>query len=221
VLSFADNQGDWVPATRIDLVTEADAVPRLRADEQDADAADRPGQAAGVAAAERRQLGRLAGGGRRRPLGLPAGSMLHTSYGQASLLHVMPQFPKLPDGTEVAQAAAWRFPLTFATGIMRGAFRPQDGQLYVCGLRGWQTAGTKDGAIQRVRYTGKPMHMPASFAVHQNGIKLTFTCELDKETAADAGRGRSSSGTTAGAASTAASTGRRGTRRSRGTTRWR
>jgi type 1 glutamine amidotransferase len=109
------------------------------------------------------------------------GQMLHTSYGAAALLHVMTE---TVDG--VTQGAAYRFPLNFATGIMRGRFRPQDGQLYVCGLRGWQTAGVKDGAFQRVRYTGKPVHMPAALNVHKNGIRLGFTCPLDRETAEDA-----------------------------------
>jgi hypothetical protein len=187
VLSFADNQGDWVPATRIDLVTRPmqflGYAPMSKTPTPPTD----PGKPVVWLPqnVDNSAGSQVAVVGDR--WGLPAGSMLHTSYGQAALLHVMPQFPKLPDGTEVAQAAAWRFPLTFATGIMRGAFRPQDGQLYVCGLRGWQTAGTKDGAIQRVRYTGKPLHQPAAFSVHRNGIKLTFTCELDEETAADAG----------------------------------
>jgi hypothetical protein len=40
---------------------------------------------------------------------------------------------------------------------MRARFRKQDGQLYVCGLRGWQTAGVMDACLQRVRNTGKPV----------------------------------------------------------------
>ena len=69
---------------------------------------------------------------------------------------------------------------------MRGRFRAADGQLYLCGLRGWQTAGVKDGALQRVRYTGRPIHQPAAVHIRANGILLTFTCPLDKKTAADA-----------------------------------
>ena len=38
---------------------------------------------------------------------------------------------------------------------MRARFNAADGQLYVCGLKGWQTRATKDGIFQRVRYTGK------------------------------------------------------------------
>jgi len=56
-----------------------------------------------------------------------------------------------------------------------------------CGLRGWQTAGVRDGALQRVRYTGKPLRTVAELAVVKDGVALTFTDALDPETAADAG----------------------------------
>ena len=50
-----------------------------------------------------------------------------------------------------------KFPLKFGTGLMRGRMNPRDSQVYVCGLRGWQTTGVKNGALQRVRYTGAPV----------------------------------------------------------------
>ena len=112
--------------------------------------------------------------------GLPKGELLHTSYGAAALLHVMTEEV---DG--VTQGAVWRFPFRFASGVMRGRFRPQDGQLYVSGLRGWQTAGVRDGCLQRVRYTGKPLHQPLSFHAKKNGVLLGFTCPLDRKTAED------------------------------------
>jgi hypothetical protein len=43
----------------------------------------------------------------------------------------------------------------------------------------------KDAALHRVRYTGKPVHMPSGLNVHKNGIKLSFTCPLDPEVAND------------------------------------
>ena len=54
------------------------------------------------------------------------------------------------------------------------------------GLRGWQTRGTRDGALTRVRYTGKPVDMPHSLHVTKQGVQITFTRELDTATAADA-----------------------------------
>jgi hypothetical protein len=106
------------------------------------------------------------------------GALLHTSYGQSRLLLV------LFDPGRV-QAGVVRFPLTFASGIMRAQFGPADGQLYVAGLRGWQTTAVKDGCLQRVRYTGKPLTLPVAWAVRKTGIDLSFVEPLDRETAAD------------------------------------
>ena len=111
-----------------------------------------------------------------------AGRMLHLSYGKSSLFSVMTQTVG-----DVMQGAVTRFPLTFATGIMRARFNPADGQLYVCGLRGWQTNGARDGAFQRVRFTGQPVRMPSAWAATKAGIELTFTTPLDRAIAEDAG----------------------------------
>jgi hypothetical protein len=80
-----------------------------------------------------------------------------------------------------------QLPLKFASGIMRARFSPADGQLYVSGLRGWQTAGVRDGALQRVRYTGKPLHAALEMKATKGAVALTFSDPLDSETAGDAG----------------------------------
>ena len=106
------------------------------------------------------------------------GRLLHTSYGQSKLLLTV-----LDDARE--QGGVVRFPLQFASGIMRAQFSPADGQLYCAGLRGWQTTAAKDGCLQRVRYTGKPALLPVSMKVRKTGIDLTFTDALDAESAGD------------------------------------
>jgi hypothetical protein len=106
------------------------------------------------------------------------GRLLHTSYGQSRLLLMVMDEAR-------SQGGVVRFPFTFASGIMRAQFSPADGQLYAVGLRGWQTTGVKDGCLQRVRYTGKPAHLPVSLRVRKTGLDLTFTDALDSETAGD------------------------------------
>jgi len=102
------------------------------------------------------------------------GSMLHLSYGKCSLFKVMYE---VLDG--VPQGGVVRFPLTFASGINRSRFNPVDGQLYVSGLKGWQTTAAKDGTFQRVRYTGKNVAMPTELHVRKSGIDITFSSALD------------------------------------------
>jgi hypothetical protein len=109
-----------------------------------------------------------------------AGKMLHTSYGTASLMLVMTDEV---DG--VAQAGVVRFPLSFPSGVMRARFNPRDGQLYLCGMRAWQTRGAQDGLFCRVRYTGKPVAMPSATHIVPGGIEITFTQPLDPDTAND------------------------------------
>ena len=85
----------------------------------------------------------------------------------------------------IRQGGVVRFPLKFDSGIMRARFHPGDGQLWVCGLKGWQTAGPRDGALQRVRYTGGPVRFPSALHVSPNGLRLTFTAPLEAASATD------------------------------------
>ena len=178
-VTAADNQGEWVPASRLDLVEPGEFLgytPMAKTKS--------PPTHPGRPLCWMPQNVDNSSGGQTWVTGDRWGpfkdAMLHTSYGAASLLLVLQESI---DG--VAQGGVVKFPLTFDSGVMRGRFRPQDGQLYLCGLRGWQTAGVKDAALHRVRYTGKPVRMPSGLNVYRNGIKLSFTCELDEEIAGD------------------------------------
>jgi len=108
------------------------------------------------------------------------GRMLHLSYGTCSLFLVLQETVQgQPQGGIV------RFPLTFASGILRSRFGPKDGQLYVAGLRGWTTTANRDGCFQRVRYTGKSFCSVQELHVTKTGVELTFTAPVDPALAAD------------------------------------
>jgi hypothetical protein len=111
--------------------------------------------------------------------------LMHISYGQSNLHLVLME--KIPDGPTSCgwQGGIVKFPLGFNTGIARGRFNPKDGQLYVAGLKGWQTNGSRDGGLQRVRFTGAPLHSAVGLAVKKNGIAITFATKLDKAEAAN------------------------------------
>ncbi len=108
------------------------------------------------------------------------GHMIHLSYGTCSIFNTMIE---QVDG--IYQGGVCRFALDFDSGIMRARFNPVDGQLYVAGLKGWQTRAAKDGAFQRVRYTGRPAHMPAELHVLKEGLSITFTDPVDPSNATD------------------------------------
>jgi hypothetical protein len=102
------------------------------------------------------------------------------SYGRGTLFHVMTE-----EVEGVTQAGMVKFPLKFQTGLMRGRVHPKDGQVYVSGLRGWQTDGTKNGGLYRVRYTGKPVHTPIELHALKDGLRIEFSGELDPASATD------------------------------------
>jgi len=109
------------------------------------------------------------------------GQMVHFSYGAGTC------FMLLRDEVNgQAQGAVVPMPGDFASGAHRGRFSPTDGQLYVSGMTGWGTYTPDVGSFERVRYTGQPVQLPASFHVHQNGIRLTFTAPLDSTLASQA-----------------------------------
>jgi hypothetical protein len=109
-----------------------------------------------------------------------SGKLLHTSYGNCGLFHLM-----IDKTADAWQGAVWKFPLTFNSGIMRARFHPIDGQLYLCGLRGWGTSAVKDGQFCRVRFTGKSAPIPVSYRAVKGGLEFTFSDPLDKATAED------------------------------------
>jgi glucose/arabinose dehydrogenase len=108
------------------------------------------------------------------------GELLHLSYGTCSLFLVLKE-----QVHGVTQGGVVRFPLEFASSLMRGRFHPTDGQLYVVGFKGWQTSAARDTAFQRVRYRGGAVHMPRALHVTKRGIRVEFTDPLDPASASD------------------------------------
>ena len=106
------------------------------------------------------------------------GELLHLSYGRSALYLVVKEFVN-----GQIQGGVVPFKLRFTSSCMRARFNERDGQLYISGLKGWQTNAGKSGGLDR-SHTGKPVHMP-------NGLNkkgwpvLHFTEKLDKELAED------------------------------------
>jgi glucose/arabinose dehydrogenase len=178
-VTSGDNEGTWTPSSRVNLIVKGGfyGVPPLAHRTPEPTDYDKP-----ILWIPHNAPIDNSCGGQAWVLGskwgLPEGTLLHMSYGTSSLFLVS-------WGKEggMAQGGCVKFPLTFNTGIMRARFNPKDGQLYVCGLRGWQTNGANEAGFQRVRYTGKPVNMPIGYAVKKNGISLTFPNALDRAAA--------------------------------------
>lgn len=180
IITGADQEGNWMPSTRIDQYREGGFYGDMRAHHRttapktyDAPICWLP-----------REVDNSAGGQVWVPAkpaagwDALAGLPIHFSYGRcrAYLLLRDTTDPATPQGG-VADLG-WQF----LSGVCRGRFSPKDGQLYVCGLNGWQSAAKADGCLQRVRATGKPLAMPVALKVRPDGIDVTFSSDLDAKT---------------------------------------
>ena len=111
-----------------------------------------------------------------------SGHILHLSWGRCTmLLTLRDEIDGLTQGAVVPLEGR------FLSGPMRGAFHPNDGQLYVVGCQGWQTAAARDGSFQRVRWTGKSLALPVAWAPRPGMLTLTFGEPLDPATVEDPG----------------------------------
>jgi len=176
-LTSSDNQGTWVPATPLHWI--------------------KPGSfngvtdtAHGVAVSEPKPLCYMpqnvdnSGGGQNwvtsDSWGPFKGELLHLSYGQSALYKVLKE-----EVNGQVQGGVVKIPLKLTCSSMRSRFNTKDGQLYIGGLKGWQTNAAKDGGLDRVRYTNKPVQMPTGMKATTKGVEITFTDSLDPATAND------------------------------------
>ena len=107
--------------------------------------------------------------------------LLNLSYGYGKV-YVVPH--EDVDGQK--QGGMIQLPIPqFPTGTMRGRFRKEDGQLYVCGMFAWAGSQQKEGGLYRIRRTEAPVHLPVELSATKAGMTLGFTDRLDRESAED------------------------------------
>jgi hypothetical protein len=167
VLTASDQQGTWMPSTRLDRIEKGGFYGYMNSHHREKAPTIYDGPLCWIPhGVDNSSGGQVWVEGDK--WGLPAGRLLHLSYGKCVMFLVLDE-----KVGEVRQAGVVQFPLPpFLTGAMRGRFHR--GDLYVSGLRGWQTSGVKDGAIQRVRYTGKKIYQPVGLNALKRGVRLTF-----------------------------------------------
>jgi hypothetical protein len=188
IMTGADQEGNYMPSTRIDQYTQGGFYGDLRAHHRkvapttyDPPLCWLPREVDNSAGGQvwvptKGEPGASATGDwSKSPL---AGLPLHLSYGRCRAYVLLRQ--EVEKG--VVQGGVAGLPLNFLSGSCRGRFDPA-GHLWVCGLNGWQTAAKADGSLQRVRYTGKPLDTVVKHQVTDKGVRLTFSRPLDKTTA--------------------------------------
>ncbi len=184
-VTVADNEGNWVPSSKIDRIVPGGFYGFLGNAEPMPDQRPEPPLCYIPKVADNSSGGQVWVEGDRWG-DYHRDEMLHLSWGRCTLHAVLRE--RVGDRW---QGATVRFPgLAFESGAAEANFSPRDGQLYVVGLDGWQTGAVRDGCLQRVRATGRPNPMPSGFRTYRDGIALTFHQVLDPERAEDVDRYR-------------------------------
>ena len=170
----ADQEGNWMPVTRVDIYHKGGFYGDMRAHHRPVAPKTYDLPLLWLP----KNVDNSAGGQAWVPdakWGWPRGQMLHFSYGRCKAYAILPQ--KVGD---VMQAGAVDLGVKFLSGVCRGRFHPTDGQLYVCGLNGWQTAAQRDGCLQRMRYTGAALPMATGLEAISDGVRIRFARPLAK-----------------------------------------
>lgn len=196
----SDNQGNWGPANKINLIKEGEFygyIPSIR------ELATQPGRTeysmrTPLAAANYpddilpetfeepiiwlpQEFDNSPGDGAWTPKewGPLGNRLIHTSFGKGWVYQVLTQ--KLGSTTQAAVSA---LPFQFDAGIQRARVNPADGQYYVAGITGWDDSfATKYGSLDRIRYTGGDGFFMEAVNVRPNGIEITFNQKLNEDIA--------------------------------------
>lgn len=113
------------------------------------------------------------------PLG---GTLLNLSYGYGKVFVVPHELVN-----NQLQGGMCQLPIPdFPSGLVRGRFHPDRKDLYVCGMFSWAGSRQAPGCFHRVRYNGKPAHLPLELKARQQEIQVTFSHPLDSTSATKA-----------------------------------
>jgi len=176
-VTFSDNQGTYVPASKISITQPGDFHGAGKWP-------DRQGNYDPEKIVEPiiympQELDSSSGSqlwlGDDERFGPLANHYFHASYGRARMIYLM--LDELSDGR--TQAAAFPIPVAMESGTLRLAKSPEDGQLYASGLTGWQAGATREGSIQRLRYTGDAGIYVVDARAREGRLELEFSEAID------------------------------------------
>lgn len=179
-ITFGDNQGNWVPASKIAIASEPGSF--LGAGSwQNSEIEFDPEKMVQPIVHMPQELDSSSGSQLWVPaderFGPLSGQFYHTSYGRAQAMVVM-----LDEFGDTFQGAVLPLPMLMESGTMRLAVNPADGQLYFSGMTGWQSGATREGSIQRMRYLGTDEGLYLLDARAREGrLELEFDRPLDPD----------------------------------------
>ncbi|MDG2383879.1 MAG: c-type cytochrome [Pirellulaceae bacterium] len=110
-----------------------------------------------------------------------SGSLLNLSYGYGKIFIV----PYQQVGNRM-QGGMCELPIPmFSSGLVRGRFHPETDDLFVCGMFSWAGSRQAPGCFHRVRYRGKPSHLPVHLNAYEQTLAITLADPVDRKTASN------------------------------------
>jgi cytochrome c5 len=175
-----DQEGHWTPKNRVNWVTKGGFYGNMMGYTEIKDTSD---------SAMSQPLAWLTNSFNRSPgelvwvkskkWGPLAGALLDVSYGMGRVFVVLNE-----KVNGQLQGGEYQLPIPdFPTGVMRGRFHKDDGQLYVCGMFAWAGNKRGDGGFYRIRYTGKPVCLPTTLEASTGMLRMKFSEKLDPQEA--------------------------------------
>lgn len=181
-ITCSDNEGIWTPVCRLNWVRRGGFYGAVGMDHRSAIPTEMDPPLCWLPFAVDNSAGDQAW--MPKTFGPLADQLLHFSYGKCRAFLVLRQEVGRP-GRGVMQGGVVPLPWRFDSSAMRSRVNPRDGTLYVGGFKGWQTTAARDGALHRVRPTGKALSLPVGFRATREGIELDFNTDLDAASVAD------------------------------------
>lgn len=105
-----------------------------------------------------------------------SGELLHLSYGQSSVSLVVKE-----NKHGLMQGGVVKLPLELTSSAMRARVNSADGQVYLSGLKGWQTNAKQNGGFDRIRYTGEKIYIPVGLKTKSGQLEVSFSQPLSLE----------------------------------------
>ncbi len=177
-ITFGDNQGTYVPASKIAISKPGDFHGAGKWDQREGDFD--PEQIVQPIVYMPQELDSSSGSQlwveKDERFGPLSGKLFHTSFGRARTMYAM-----IDEVDGVTQGAVFSIPMQMESGTLRAARNPKDGQIYYSGLTGWQAGGSKEGSIQRLRYTGDKGLYLLDAKAREGRLEMTFSEPINRE----------------------------------------
>ena len=178
-VTASDQQGNWVPATPIQVIEKANHYGYLPGALKKPVHPKKITEPAVWIPHFVNQSGASQVWPRNAKMGPLNDSLIHIGYSRPELFKVY--IDDQPGGPR--QGAVSSVISGFSSATMKGSIDPVDGQLFICGFKIWGTVAGDISGVHRVRYTGAPSYVPLDVRSSDKGVLLRFGVELEKDIA--------------------------------------